>query len=63
MKITWRSFVQAREFVHKLKLKKRDGPNGWKEYCKSGNKPDDIPSTPRSAYKKIKNFKLSKFIH
>ena len=46
----WRSFVQARKFVHKLKIKKRDGPNGWLDYCKSGKKPDDIPSAPWNTY-------------
>jgi len=46
---TYKSFSNARKFVHSLKLK-----NGseWKTYCKSGKKPDDIPNTPLSVYKK-----------
>jgi hypothetical protein len=43
----YRSFTEAREFVRKLGLK---NANEWKEYCKSGNKPDDIPSTPWVVY-------------
>ena len=41
-------FKEARAFVHKLSLK-----NGtqWKEYCRSGNKPDDIPNNPHNTYK------------
>ena len=44
----YRSFNESRKFVRKLKLK-----NGkeWKEYCESGNKPDDIPSSPMTTYK------------
>jgi hypothetical protein len=45
----YKSFIDARTFVHSLKLK---NGNDWKEFCKSGNKPDDIPNTPRSVYKK-----------
>jgi hypothetical protein len=44
----WLSFEEAREFVKLLKLKKREE---WLEYCKSGNKPDDIPVNPRQTYK------------
>jgi hypothetical protein len=44
----YRPFKEAREFVRKLNLK---GQKGWNEYCKSGNKPDDIPFAPRSTYK------------
>jgi hypothetical protein len=43
------SFQSARKFVHTLKLTNREG---WKSYCKSGNKPDDVPSTPNQIYKK-----------
>jgi len=43
------SFVKAREFVRSLNLKNEPE---WNEYCKSGNKPDDIPSNPRRTYKK-----------
>jgi hypothetical protein len=44
----WMSFKAAKKFTHKLKL--RD-TSEWKEYCKSGNKPIDIPSTPNQVYK------------
>ena len=50
-KKNWRSFKEARKFVQKLKLK------GWKEwlnYCKSGKKPNNIPSNPQNVYKKNK---------
>ena len=45
MTIKKRPFKEAREFVHKLKLK---NSLEWKEYVKSGEKPDDIPADPRS---------------
>jgi hypothetical protein len=44
----YRSFEEARTFVHKLKLKNRDE---WTKYCQSGNKPFDIPSYPEQTYK------------
>ena len=47
----YRSFTEARKFVRKLNLK---GIKEWKEYCKSGNKPDDIPAAPWSTYKEWK---------
>ncbi len=52
----YRSFEEAREFARELKLK---GTKEWNEYCKSGNKPDDIPGHPGRAYPKefIKNGK------
>lgn len=40
----YRSFDEARKFVHKLKLK---NIYEWYDYCKSGKKPDDILSEPR----------------
>ena len=43
----YRSFEEARSFVHKLKLKNLDE---WKEYCKSGKKPEDIPTKPDNTY-------------
>jgi len=49
--IAFRSFTEAREFVRKLNLKNH---KEWSDYCKSGNKPDDIPSAPWSTYKKWK---------
>jgi len=49
-----RSFKEAREFVRSLGLKNMQE---WQDYCKSGNKPDDIPSTPQNVYKKRKKKK------
>jgi rhodanese-related sulfurtransferase len=45
---TYLSFKEAREFVHTLKLKKQQE---WFDYCKSGNKPDNIPTSSDSVYK------------
>ena len=45
---TYRSFEDAREFVRKLGLKNREE---WMKYCKSGEKPNDIPTSPRNSYK------------
>ena len=47
----FRSYEGAREFVRKLELK---GYKEWQEYCKSGNKPEDIPAAPWNAYKEWK---------
>ena len=44
----FRDFESAREFVRKLGLK---SGNEWREYVKSGNKPDDIPSNLDKYYK------------
>ena len=44
----FRDFKSAREFAKSLKLK---GVEEWREYCKSGNKPDDIPRNPDTTYK------------
>ena len=44
----FRDFESAREFVRSLGL---SGEHEWREYCKSGNKPDDIPSSPKNNYK------------
>ena len=44
----WRSFKEAREFVRSLGLKTGEE---WTEYCKSGDKPDDIPVTPWNVYR------------
>lgn len=45
---TYRSFPAARAFVRRLDL-----PNNkaWRIYCKSGQKPDDIPASPERVYK------------
>ena len=47
----WRTFNEAREFVRSLGLKSR---KEWLEYCKLGDKPDDIPSSPWEVYKEWK---------
>ena len=47
--LSFRSFSDARKFVRKLGLK-HDGE--WRQYCKSGKKPDDIPTNPNRTYKK-----------
>ena len=47
----FRPYKDAREFVRALNLK---GRKGWIEYCESGNKPDDIPTTPWVVYKEWK---------
>jgi hypothetical protein len=44
-----RRFEDAREFVHSLKLKNQEG---WAQFCRSGNKPKDIPQSPIKVYKK-----------
>ncbi len=46
-KKTWRSFEEAREFVRELRLK---NSGEWQAYCKSGQKPNDIPAAPRQVY-------------
>jgi hypothetical protein len=46
--IKWRSFVEARDFVHKLQLKNNEEWVNWK---KSKAKPEDIPATPERVYK------------
>jgi len=48
MKKEFRSFNEAREFVHQVGLRKQ---RDWKEYCISGKKPDDIPAHPDNTYK------------
>jgi Phage-integrase repeat unit len=44
----WRPFVEARAFARSLGLKSEAE---WREYTKSGQKPDDIPVSPIFAYK------------
>jgi len=48
MKKQYRSFAEARKFVHSLNIKSN---REWRQYCKSGKKPDDIPTTPARTYK------------
>jgi superfamily II DNA or RNA helicase len=45
----FRSFDQARKFMHNLGLL---GQREWRSYCKSGKKPNDIPTDPPRVYKK-----------
>ena len=44
----YREFSEARKFAHNLKL---INGNYWNKFCKSGNKPNDIPSNPWNTYK------------
>lgn len=44
----WKYFANAKEFIHTLSLKTIAE---WYAYCKSGDKPDDIPSCPYKVYK------------
>jgi hypothetical protein len=46
---TYLPFTEARDFARSLGLKNREE---WNEYCKSGDKPDDIPKVPAQSYKK-----------
>jgi hypothetical protein len=46
--LRFRSFSDAKKFIHARKL---NGKNEWEEYCKSGEKPPDIPSHPERYYK------------
>jgi hypothetical protein len=43
-----RPFHEAKEYARKIGL-----PNqkAWKQYCKSGKKPKDIPNNPNTSYK------------
>ena len=47
-KKTFRPYEKAKKFVNTLNLKNR---REWSEYCKSGKRPDDIPSVPDKVYK------------
>ena len=51
----YRSFIEARKFVQSLGLKNW---GEWVEYCKSGQKPDDIPKTPWQVYKEWKGKRI-----
>ncbi|MBX7065617.1 MAG: DEAD/DEAH box helicase family protein [Parachlamydiales bacterium] len=44
------SFDKAREFIRSLNL---ESETQWRRYCKSGNKPFDIPSNPALFYRDI----------
>jgi hypothetical protein len=45
----WQPFKKARAFVRRLGLK---SGTAWREYCKSGKKPKDIPACPSDVYAK-----------
>ncbi|MBC8550271.1 MAG: hypothetical protein H8D23_11560, partial [Candidatus Brocadiales bacterium] len=52
-RLSWRPFEEARDFVRHLNL---NAEKEWREYCLGknknlGNKPQDIPSTPKGVYK------------
>jgi len=47
-KKTWLPYDQAKLIINKLNLKSE---KEWRAFCKSGQKPLNIPSTPSSAYK------------
>ena len=47
-KIKYRTFVEAKKFVHNLKLKKYFE---WREFAKTNKKPIDIPANPMKVYK------------
>jgi len=44
----YKSFKEARDFVHNLNLINSEE---WRDYCKSGKKPEDIPASPEKTYK------------
>jgi superfamily II DNA or RNA helicase len=44
----WRPFNEARSFARSLRLLNGDE---WREYCRSGKRPEDIPSNPQTVYK------------
>jgi superfamily II DNA or RNA helicase len=43
----YRSFQKARAFVHSLHL---ESYGAWRAYCRSGEKPPDIPTNPNRTY-------------
>jgi len=44
----WASFDLAKSFAQSLKLKTH---KDWLEFCKSGKRPEDMPSHPNQVYK------------
>jgi superfamily II DNA or RNA helicase len=44
----WKSFEEARAFVHQLQLRNRQE---WRDWIKSELRPDDIPTNPNTVYK------------
>ena len=53
-----RNFEKAREYVRSLEIK---SVKAWKEYCKSGKKPEDIPYNPDREYKNKRVERLGRF--
>ena len=49
-KITWRSFKEAREFAHSLKLQ---SVKEWREWSKTDLRPTAIPADPGKVYKDV----------
>jgi len=47
-KKNWLPYSEAEKIIHDYKIKSE---KEWRVFCKSGLKPDNIPSTPASAYK------------
>lgn len=47
------SFCEARKFVHELGLR---GESDWRAYCKSGDKPNNIPFKPERSYTEWKGW-------
>ena len=45
----WRSYDDAKKFVHSLNLKNKDE---WEEYCRTDKRPKDVPTGPWDVYKK-----------
>jgi hypothetical protein len=48
--VGWRPFRKARAFVRSLKLQSF---SEWRDYCASGEKPDDIPAKPDQTYAEV----------
>ncbi len=46
-RFNWRPFEEARNYVRNLGIINQQE---WREYCKCGKKPPDIPKTPESVY-------------
>jgi predicted helicase len=46
-RFSWMPFEEAREYVRKIKI---NSFSDWKNYCNSGDKPNNIPHAPHSTY-------------
>tara|TARA_B100000767_G_C19744793_1_gene527929 strand:- start:55 stop:2085 length:2031 start_codon:yes stop_codon:yes gene_type:complete len=47
-KFNWMPFEEARALVRTFKFKNQ---NDWRDFCKKGNRPNSIPSSPSRVYK------------